>query len=209
MSEATKIKWRIAGEEVGNCSCDWGCPCQFNAAPTNGHCESFVAWQINDGYFGNTRLDGVRFARLYSWPGPLWEGNGVRRTIVDEQATKEQRDALIALDSGQHGGTYWEIFAAICPNLIEALFAPITINVDREKRCATIRIPGIGEYDIEPIKNPVTGEEHRARIVLPNGFEYKEAEMGNTVSCRVSGGDKLTFELKNTYAQLNAFDWNN
>jgi hypothetical protein len=62
---------------------------------------------------------------------------------------------------------------------------------------------------IEPIKNPVTGEEHRARIALPNGFEYKEAEMGNTVSCRVSSGDKLTFELKNTYAQLNAFDWNN
>ena len=136
MSEATKIKWRIAGEEVGNCSCNWGCPCQFNAVPTNGHCESFVAWQIKDGFFGNTRLNGVRFARVYSWPGPLWEGNGVRRTIVDEQATKEQRDALIALDSGQHGGTYWEIFAAICPNLIEALFAPITYQCrSRETVC--------------------------------------------------------------------------
>jgi hypothetical protein len=33
--------------------------------------------------------------------------------------------------------------------------------------------------------------------------------MGNTVSCRVSAGEKLTFELKNTYGQLNAFDWNN
>jgi hypothetical protein len=29
------------------------------------------------------------------------------------------------------------------------------------------------------------------------------------VNCRVSAGDKLTFQLKNTYAQLNAFDWNN
>ena len=55
----------------------------------------------------------------------------------------------------------------------------------------------------------MTGEEHRARIVLPDGFEFKEAEMGNTVSCRVDAGDKLTFELKNTYAQLNAFDWSN
>jgi hypothetical protein len=33
--------------------------------------------------------------------------------------------------------------------------------------------------------------------------------MGNTVDCRVSAGDKLTFELKNNYAQLNAFDWSN
>ena len=70
-------------------------------------------------------------------------------------------------------------------------------------------IPGIGETNIEPIRNPATGEEHRARIALPNGFEYKEAEMGNTVHCRVAAGDKLTFELKNTYAQLNAFDWSN
>jgi len=170
---------------------------------------TLVTWQIRDGYFGNTRLDGVRFARLYWWPGPILEGNGVRRTIVDEQASKEQRDALIALDSGQHGGTYWEIFASVCPNLIEALFAPITFNVDREKRYATVQIQDIAESDTEPIKNPITGEEHRARIALPNGFEYKEAEMGNTVSCRASGGDKLTFEFKNTYAQLNAFDWNN
>jgi len=81
--------------------------------------------------------------------------------------------------------------------------------VDREKWQATVRIRGIAESDIEPIKNPATGEEHRARIALPNGFEYKEAEMGNTVHCRVDPGDKLTFELKNTYAQLNAFDWSN
>ena len=209
MSEPAKIKWRMAGEEVANCNCNWGCPCQFNAPPTTGQCEALVAWQISDGFFGDTRLDGVRFARLYWWPGSIPEGNGVRRTIVNEQASQEQRDALIALDSAQHGGLYWEIFAAVCPNLIEALFAPITFNVDREKRRATIRIPGIAESDTEPIKNSSTGEEHKARIALPNGFEFKEAEMGNTVTCRVSAGDKLTFELKNSYAQLNAFDWNN
>ena len=35
---------------------------------------------------------------------------------------------------------------------------------------------------ISPIINPVTGGEHRARVSLPNGFEYKEAEYasGNT-----------------------------
>ena len=186
-----------------------GLSLQFNALPTTDHCEALLAWQVSDGYFGNTRFDGVRFARLYWWPGPIHEGNGVRRTIVDEDATKEQREALIALDSGKYGGLYWEIFAAVCPNLIETVFAPITLTVDREKRLATIQIPGIAESTIEPIKSPATGEEHRARITLPNGFEYKEAEMGNTVNCRVTAGDKLTFELKNTYAQLNAFDWSN
>ena len=55
----------------------------------------------------------------------------------------------------------------------------------------------------------MTGEEHRARIVLPDGFEFKEAEMGNTVYCRVDADERLAFELKNTYDQLNAFDWSN
>jgi hypothetical protein len=32
---------------------------------------------------------------------------------------------------------------------------------------------------IEPILNPVTGKPHRARIVLPEGFEFREAEMGS------------------------------
>ena len=210
MSEPTKIKWRIAGEKVASCNCSWGCPCQFNALPTTGRCEAIGAHLISDGYFGDTRLDGVRFAGVVWWPGAIHEGNGVRRLIIDEQTTKEQRDALIALDSGQHGGLYWEIFGIVCPNLIEPLSAPITLHVDREKRRATIRIPGIAESDVEPIKNPVTGDEHRARIVLPDGFEYKEAEVGNTVHCRVGAGDKLTFEFNgNTYAQLNAFDWSN
>jgi hypothetical protein len=88
MSEPTKIKWRIAGEQVVSCNCSWGCPCQFNALPTTGHCEATGAWQINDGCFGDTRLDGVRFACVVWWPGPIHEGNGVWRTIVDEQATK-------------------------------------------------------------------------------------------------------------------------
>jgi len=78
MSEPTKTSWRIAGEEFGSCNCAWGCPCQFNALPTHGRCEAFLGCLVSDGYFGNTRLDGIRFARLYWWPGAIHEGNGVR-----------------------------------------------------------------------------------------------------------------------------------
>ena len=31
----------------------------------------------------------------------------------------------------------------------------------------------------------MTGEEHRAQIRLPNGFEYREAEVGNTAWLKV------------------------
>ena len=133
MSEPTKIEWRIAGEEFGSCNCNWGCPCQFNALPTTGRCEAFVTCLISEGYFSDIRLDGVVFNRVYWWPGPIHEGNGIRRMIVDERATEEQRNALIAIESAEHGG---EISASVAPRSIEPLFAPITFNVDREKRRA-------------------------------------------------------------------------
>ena len=61
----------------------------------------------------------------------------------------------------------------------------MTFETDRERRQARLVIPNIGEIHIAPIKNPVTGEEHRAKIVLPNVFEFTEAEMGNTTLLRV------------------------
>jgi hypothetical protein len=76
MSEPKQVKWRIAGEEFASCNCNWGCPCQFNALPTTGRCEAFVTCLISDGYFANTRLDGVVFSRVYWWPRAIHEGNG-------------------------------------------------------------------------------------------------------------------------------------
>ena len=43
-------------------------------------------------------------------------------------------------------------------------------------------MPGIIEATIEPIRNPVTGESHRARVVLPHGFEYTEAEFASSTT---------------------------
>ena len=151
----------------------------------------------------------MRFARVFWFPGAVHEGNGIRQIIIDEKATPKQRDALITLDSGTHGHPYWEIFAAVCPNVLDPVSAPIHIEIDRERRRASLRVDGIGEARVEPIKNPVTGQEHRARIVLPNGFEFKEAEMGNTVRVHVKTGSKVSFQHENTYAQLSAFDWSN
>jgi hypothetical protein len=209
MSTSSQTKWRIAAEEVSGCNCAWGCPCQFLALPTHGRCESLAAWEIKEGYFGGTRLDGVRFARIFWWPGPISDANGTRQLIIDEKATPEQREALIAIESGTQGGTFFEIFAVVCPNVIETVIAPMIFEADREKRQGRVSIQGIGELQTEPIKNPMTGDEHRARIVLPNGFHFKEAEVANVVAMRVQSAKPLIFEDKDTYAQLDAVEWSN
>lgn len=202
------VEWRIKGEEAGGCNCAWGCPCQFNALPTHGRCEGFMTMQITEGHYGKVRLDEVRFAAAFSFPGAMHEGNGTMQLILDERATAEQRDAVIAITSGAHGGTIFEIFAAVMPNRPRPVAARIALEANRERRTASLSLPGMVEYRAEPIKNPVTGEQHRAQIRLPNGFEYREAEMGNTALLKVAVGS-LAFEHRNSYAQFNAFDWGN
>jgi hypothetical protein len=198
----------MSGEELDSCNCAWGCPCQFNAAPTHRDCEALVGMMVHRGHYGDTRLDGVRFAKIFRWPGPLHEGNGTQQIVVDERAAPAQREALLAIDGGREGGTMFEILAAICPNVLPPAFAPIEMEIDRRRRTGRLRIPGIGESEVQPIRNPVTGAEHRARIVLPDGFEYREAEMGNTLRFWVRSAG-LAFEHTNSYAQLNEFDWTN
>ncbi len=55
----TYVDWSVKGVEFGNCNCDFGCPCQFEALPTHGRCEGFEVTRIDEGHFGDVRLDGL------------------------------------------------------------------------------------------------------------------------------------------------------
>ena len=204
----TRTPWRIVGEEVATCNCAWGCPCQFNALPTHGRCEALVAVRIHEGYYGSIPLDGLLYAAAYWWPGALHEGNGICQLVIDERADAAQRAALVNITSGREGSTLFEIFAAVTPTMLEPFYAPIQLESDKERRTARLDVPGLGEFLAEPIKNPVTGEEHRARIDLPNGFEYKLAEMANCVENKARVGDKVIAN-SNSYAQFASIDWTN
>jgi len=204
----THTPWRIVGDEVSTCNCAWGCPCQFNALPTHGRCEAIVAVRIHEGHYGPTRLDGVTYAGAYWWPGALHEGNGICQMVIDERATPAQREALLKITSGKEGGTLFEIFAAVTSTMFEPFYVAIEFESDRERRTARLNVPGLGEFRAEPIRNPVTGEEHRARIDLPNGFEYKLAEMANCLENKARVGDKVIANT-NSYAQFASIDWTN
>jgi hypothetical protein len=201
------VDWQILGEEVGTCNCVWACPCQFEGDPSEGDCHALIGYKIDEGHFGEVNLDGVKFAGVVSWPGPIYEGDGTVQLYIDESATDEQRDAVIKLNSGKYGGAYFEIFASVLPHAREPVIAAIEIESDRERRTGTVRVGDVASATIEPIKSPVSGDEHRVRIDLPNGFEYKQAEIANTVAASVSGEAPLSFTLENTYGQLNPIDW--
>lgn len=204
----TTTAWRIVADEVTSCNCAWGCPCQFNALPTHGRCEAMVVVRIRDGHYGSTKLGGISYAAAYWWPGPIHEGGGISQLAIDEKATPEQRTALLNITSGDEGCMLFEIFAAVVSTVLDPIYVAIEIEADREKRVAHVKIPGLGELRTEPIRNPVTGEEHRARLELPNGFEYKVAEMANCLELRAKIGDKTVLN-RNSYAHFASVDWTN
>ncbi len=197
------VDWEIEGRAFGNCNCSYGCPCQFNALPTDGTCRAAVGYQIDEGHFGDVKLDGLRAAGLYTWPGAVHEGNGTMQLIVDESAGDGQREALLTIMQGKETEpmtTMWSVYTAMCSTILDPLSKPIDFEVDVDARTARLSIPGVVETRGEPIKNPVTGAVHRVRIDMPDGFEYSLAEIGSGTT-KATGEIKLDFEA--SYGQFN------
>jgi hypothetical protein len=196
------VQWSIKGREFVHCNCAYGCPCQFNGLPTHGKCEAVLGVQIREGNHGATRLDGLNIAAVVAWPAAIHQGKGRIVPIVDERATGPQREALLRIMSGQDtepGATFFQVFSTTYEKVFDPVFAKIDFTVDIESRKAQIKIPGLIDGRGEPIVNAVTGQEHRARINLPNGFEYTTAEVGRGWT-KTSGPIELN--LQDSHAQF-------
>ena len=174
--------WEIHAVVVANCNCAYGCPCQFDALPTYGTCEAADGFQVEKGFYGEVSLDGLSAGMLAKWPGPIHEGDGERLIIIDDQATADQRNALEKIISGEDTeelATIFWVVNAMTTIRLETLYLPVTIEADIEARRGRVVVDGVFELNVEPIKNPVTGAEHRARIEIPDGFEFTTAEMAS------------------------------
>lgn len=194
--------WEIQGSELINCNCAYGCPCQFNALPTTGSCEAMGAIAIDKGHYGDVRLDGLRIAVVFQWPGAIHEGKGKCQPIVDAKANPQQREALLKIMSGQDTepfATMFSVFASTLEKVFDPIFTTIEYEVDVDARRGKVSVDGVFDLTGEPIRNPISGQEHRARIDLPHGFEYELAEIGSA-SSRSRGN--IALDLKNSYAQF-------
>ena len=179
------VRWMMKGPEINSCNCAWGCPCQFNALPTDGDCRAAVGMRIDEGHFSEVRLEGLKWVLLLAWPGPIHHGKGEVQRIVDDRADDRQRAALLTILRGEEtepGATIFNVLTATLDKVHEPLFMPIEFEADIEARTARLAVPGILEARVEPIRNPVTGAPHRARVILPNGIGHHEAEYASSTT---------------------------
>ena len=195
--------WEFKGRELVNCTCEYGCNCQFNALPDKGHCHAVAAVEIDSGRHGDTSLDGLVIAALFKWPGPIHEGHGEVLAFLDSRADEAQREALLRIMTGQDTdpfATMFAVFASTIETMHEPVVADIKFDVDVDGRRGSLSVPGYVEMTGEPIRNKVTGAETRAQIVLPAGFEYEVADIGSA-STHTTGGP-MNIEIDSKYAQF-------
>ena len=117
-----QVRWSLKGSIIGACSCDWGCPCSFNAPPTQGWCQGGYSWHIQEGRFDSVPLDGLHISWMGQSPGPLHEGHVTAQYVIDQKADERQRDALLTILRGDVGGPF-AIFATVTETLLDPIYA--------------------------------------------------------------------------------------
>ena len=104
VSSEEKVQWSLEADYFQACSCDYGCPCEFEAPPTQGFCEGIGAYRITQGNYGSVSLNGLAFGFYVRFPEAMHLGNGTLGLLIDERSDAQQRDALLQITSGKDGG---------------------------------------------------------------------------------------------------------
>jgi hypothetical protein len=145
-------EWALRGEYMESCNCDYLCPCIYTnpqEGATHDHCIAVMVFRIDEGHFGETKLDGLKFALVIRSGKVMADGNWIFAGVVEESADDVQRTALAAIVGGEAGG----IPALIRQNLVSDFrgieFKPIEVQIGGLKR--SIAIPDIVAFEIEGV----------------------------------------------------------
>ncbi|HEY2939666.1 MAG TPA: DUF1326 domain-containing protein [Gaiellaceae bacterium] len=194
------------GAIYGSCNCDWGCPCNFDVAPSYGHCDGVYMFAVREGRYGEVPLDGLHFAWAAHSPGPLHEGNVTAALIVDESATPEQREAVTTLWRSGSSGLPFDILNSVTATWLETVYAPFDVELAGISTKAKIGGGEIYELALARVKNPVTGADEELYLDKPTGFTSKRSELGMSEVARFSC-DGLSFDTSGKASEYAEFEY--
>lgn len=193
--------WGLNGSVLIACNCDFGCPCNFNARPSRGHCEGGWIWVIKEGHVDGVRLDGLGVALFADWPGAIHEGGGRAACYLDERADERQRAALTRVLRGEVGGP-WGIFIKTYEL---AGPDPARFDVQVAAHASRATIGDLAELELKEIRNPVTGAAVHPEVVMPEGLVVKRGGMAASKVFKVRGG--VEYDHSGQYAAFGGFEY--
>jgi hypothetical protein len=197
--EVSIPNWNMKSDYVETCNCDFGCPCNFDGFPTYGFCRALVFFHIQEGKYGNTKLDGLEVIYAVSWPKAIHEGNGTLQLFITNNSDQNQRNAITSIFTGKaKGDGPFALFASTLKFILDSQFVEIKANINGTR--SSFSVPGIVDVQVENFVNPVTGDEQFTKIQLPKGFIWKLADAAKTKVMKI-----LTPNLNFDHSGKNAF----
>jgi hypothetical protein len=197
-------EWYIEGPWFKTCSCDPGCPCDFNQRPTKGTCEALFAFRVDKGNFGDVDLAGVIWGGLAKWPGPLHEGNGEIQPFVNDSASDDQRNAVFEIMSGKQGDTMMEVFAYVAPTVHEPIVAPIDFEFDLENRSGRVKVGDVAELEVETLRGIEPPDPYRVIVKIPDGMEYTNDDESSETALakRIKADGAIKFDITDGHVSM-------
>jgi hypothetical protein len=181
--------WKVTGQYYETCSCEFVCPCilsQLTAKPSKGSCTFAMSFKIEQGKFGEVPLDGLGFIVVGFTPEEMGKGNWSAGVIVDERASAEQRDAIVAVASGAAGGPMAALSGMIT-NFVGVESAPIRFERDGVKWSVNASIfvtmsaepaMGIDPTATEPLQLGNTGHPASSSFTLAHAVQSQVNAFG-------------------------------
>jgi hypothetical protein len=98
------------------------------------------------------------------------------------------------------------VYASTVTKMHDPVFTAIHVDIDVDARKGQVFVQDYIETTGRPIRSAATGEESRAQIALPDGFEYEVAEIGSASS---RTGPPVRVEIEDKYGQFARVHLNN
>ena len=150
MTTASKT-YTLSGQILEACSCNAPCPCWIGDDPDGGYCDSFVAYQIEQGEIQGIDVSGLTLVKIVYIPGNVFEGNWRAVVYVDGKGSLEQQQALIKVFNGELGGAIADV-AKLIGEVLDVRIAPIEYNIQEGR--GTIKIGDVLVSEMEPYRGP-------------------------------------------------------
>ncbi len=155
----SKESWKLQGELVLACNCKVFCPCVLslgNHPPTEGYCQTWAGFRVDDGHFGDTDLSGINLGLMMEIPGYMSRGNWTAGLFIDERASIYASKALTKIFTGKAGGTTG-LLSILVGNFLGVKHEKIIYETEGKTR--HVKIPKILDGAVTPIPGNEAGED--------------------------------------------------
>ncbi len=145
------MAYTLEGRLLEVCNCKVLCPCWIGEDPDFGTCNTIVAWHFDNGTIEGVDVSGTTISLVAHIPGNILEGNWRAVVYVSDNASPEQKEALLNVYTGKLGGPVGDLVQLV-GEVVSVESVPISFEVDEGK--GTLRIGDVGFAEMEPYLGP-------------------------------------------------------